>query len=147
MDKETVLENLEWMISHYEDRVDEVFYLREEYRDGGRPRRVLGYEIEIREQPPAEEEVDELSATPLDPVRVGVRFAAFTRLDPLRKRQRFVRLSGASVLARLYRIQDLVENGRLQPPGEYAGFQHAALGVPGYLRFRVDELETGTSLA
>lgn len=138
MDPAFVLARLDALISEYEELSDRVFYLREEYLDGGR-RRGASYEFEIRTTPP--DENDDVMAMPLEDVKVGVKFAAFTRLDPLGRRRRYTRLSGAAVLARLRRLRTLAAHGRVQPPGRYAGLEHPTLRAASFPRIDVDDPE------
>lgn len=134
-----VLARLDALISEYRELTDRVFYVREEYLDGGRPRGA-NYQIEIRTTPPRDDD-DDVMAMSMDAVKVGVKFAACTRLDPRHRSRRYVRLSGAAVLARLQRLRTLAGYGRVQPPGSYAGREHPTLRAREFPRIDVDDPE------
>jgi hypothetical protein len=136
VDKAELLDHFDTLIEHYLDHADQLFYLREEYRDGGRRRGVLDYQLEVVDGPPDPEHDDGL-ALPLDIVRVGVQFGAVTRLDPLDGGRRYVRLSGRAVAARLQHVRDLAEHNRIQPPGSYAGVDHATLRTRAFVRLDI----------
>lgn len=140
MDKLAILTYLDDGIAYYRERSGEVFYVREEYLDRGRRRGAIDYQLEIRDQAPGAASDDDL-AVPLEDVRVGVRFAAFTGLDPLRRRRRYVAVSGATVVARLTRLRELVERDRVQPPGTYSGRPHSTLKVAAFARFSIQDPE------
>lgn len=133
MDKAELLDYLDALIDRYTQLPERAFYLREEYRDGGRRRGVLDYQLKVLEEPP-DAETDEILELPLETVRVGVRFGAFTRLDPLGHGRRYVRLSGRGVAARLQHLRDLAEHDRIQPPGSYAGLHHPTLRTRSFVR-------------